>query len=84
MGVLLAAHDNGVYSNENGQYTGQHTLDCDEYNTSNSLSRLCNAELFDKDQNTHNREGSDDLNEDVDNVARSSFVRSVPDQEAEH
>jgi hypothetical protein len=77
--VLFAAHNDSVCGNENGQHSRQHALDGNKNHSGDCLSCLCNAELFNEDQNAYDRKSPDDLDEDVDDVARFSFVRSVPD-----
>ena len=52
--VLLAAHDDGVYGDENSQHASQYGLDNDENNTSYGLSCLCDTKLFNEDQNAYN------------------------------
>ena len=84
MRVLLAAHNDGIGSNENSQHTGQHTLHGDENHSSDCLCCLCNAEFLNEDENADHGKSSDHLDKDVDDVARFSLVWPIPDQEAKH
>lgn len=59
-------------------------MDGDENDARDGLGGLRDAELFDKDEDADYGERAHDLNEDVDYVARASFVRSVPDEQAQH
>lgn len=51
--VLLAAGDDGVDGDQDGQDPGQSGLHSDQDHASDGLRSLCNAELLDEDEDAH-------------------------------
>jgi hypothetical protein len=59
-------------------------LDRDQDDACDGLRRLSDPKLLDEDEDADDGEHSNDLDENVDYVTRSSLVRTAPDEEAEH
>lgn len=81
VGVLLAADDDRVDGNKDGEDTSQNGLHDNENNAGDGLGGLSDAKLFDEHQDADNREHTDDLDDDVDPVARPQAVWTRPEQE---
>lgn len=82
--VFLAACDDSVDADENSQNSSKGRLDCDQDDAGDGLCGLGDAKLFNEDENADDGEDTDDLDEDVDDVAGSSLIGAAPEEEAEH
>ena len=84
MRVFLAADDETVDSDQDGQDDGKRRLYDNQDNSSDRLGGLRDAELFDKDQYTYHRKHTHDLDDDIDPIAGLPVVWAAPEKEDQH
>lgn len=84
MGVLLENGDDSVPDDQDGQDTRQHSLNNDENDTYHCLGGLCNGELVHKNEDADDRQQTNDLDGNVDNVSGLALKGLVPDEQTKH
>lgn len=81
--VLLAADDDGVDGDEDGESAGQNALDDDENNAGDGSRGLGDSEFLGEDQDARNRDDTDDSDENINDVTSLAVERTADDEEAE-